>query len=68
MTILGVEERHRSAFRRMKHLHSSIIGICAYHEVGGFLVGMLDHLKEAHSLGHAVDGPGGIEDMMSAML
>lgn len=31
-------------------------------------MGMFDHLKEALSLGHAVDGPRGIEHVVSAML
>ena len=47
---------------------SSIVAVSRDSEVGGDLVGVSDHLKEALALGEAINGPVGIKLLVTAVL
>lgn len=47
--------------------NSGIVTVGGHSVVGSLFVGVFDHLKKTLALGLAIDSPGGIEDLVTAM-
>lgn len=65
---MRTQTRNYRSSSGFSYLHGSIVRISTDHKIRGRFVRVLYHVEEALILGAAINGPGGIENMVSAVL